>query len=183
MKKIVTILIGLLLLSACGKGDTGTNNPAPANKPAATPGEPKLSEAKPPTFSTNSPPDTAEAVKFPFADFPKTDTAAKPGEYVLAPSYNWVKDAADKGAESTSFIWYVQKMATPDKENSRTPVFIGAQKGPECLYRHDTARTKGQDGGCDLDLVADRLGDGSSDCDRRQRACHAHRQISGYRLR
>lgn len=116
MKKFTVIMIGFLLLSACGKTET-TNNSKPENK-ANAPAEPKLSEAKPPTFSTNSPADTNDPVAFPFADFPKVETTAKPGEYVLAPSYNWVKDAAEKGADSTSFIWYVQKMATPDKENS-----------------------------------------------------------------
>lgn len=126
----MTILIGLFLMSACGKGDTNTNNAAPVNKAAASPGEPKLSEAKPPTFSTNSPPDTAEAVKFPYADFPKAETTAKAGEYVLAPSYNWVKDAAEKGADSTSFIWYVQKMATPDKESSELQFLSERKKVP-----------------------------------------------------
>lgn len=134
MKKTLIILIGLFLVSACGKGDSNTNNNAsnavPGNKTVASPGEPKLSEAKPPTFGTNSPPDTAEAVKFPFDDFPKVAIAAKPGEYVLAPSYNWVKDAAEKGVDSTSFIWYVQKMATPDKESSELQFISERKKVP-----------------------------------------------------
>lgn len=129
MKKLLTILIGFILIAACSKGDTNTNNAAPANK-AAAPSEPKMSEAKPPTFSTNSPPDTGEPVKFCYADFPNVDTAAKAGEYVMAPSYNWVKDAAEKGADSTSFIWYVQKMATPDKANSELQFLSERKKVP-----------------------------------------------------
>lgn len=57
-------------------------------------------------------------MKFPFSDFPRVAMAAKAGDYVLAPSYNWIKDAAEKGVETTTFIWYVQKMAVPGKEDS-----------------------------------------------------------------
>ena len=113
---IATCLV--LALTACqstSKTDSGTK---PGNGTANDPSEPKLSEAKPPTFSTNSAPDTGEAVTFPFSDFPKVDVKAKAGDYVLAPSYNWIKDAAEKGVETTSFIWYVQKMRTPGKDNS-----------------------------------------------------------------
>ena len=118
MKKfgLLVFVFIALVFAACSKSETA-NNAKPENTGNA-PAEPKLSEAKPPTFSTNSPADTSEPVKFPYADFPKVEVTAKAGEYVLAPSYNWVKDAAEKGADSTSFIWYVQKMATPDKENS-----------------------------------------------------------------
>ena len=66
---IATCLV--LALTACqstSKTDSGTK---PGNGTANDPSEPKLSEAKPPTFSTNSAPDTGEAVTFPFSDFPK----------------------------------------------------------------------------------------------------------------
>jgi hypothetical protein len=97
---------------------------------ASSPFEPKLSEAKPPTFSPNSSPDTSAAVRFPFPDFPKVATTAKGGDYVLAPSYNWIKDAADKGAETTTFIWYVQKMSQPDKDNSELQFLSERRKVP-----------------------------------------------------
>ncbi len=80
--------------------------------------------------SPGSAPDTAEAVKFPFADFPKVETTAKAGEYVIVPSYNWIKDAAEKGVDSTMFIWYVQKMAQPDKENSEVQFMQERKKVP-----------------------------------------------------
>lgn len=92
--------------------------------------EPKLSEAKPPTFSANSPADTEPSVKFPFPDFPKVGVSAKPGDYVLAPSYNWIKDAAEKGVETTTFIWYVQKMAVPGKEDSELQFLQERHKVP-----------------------------------------------------
>lgn len=129
MKKNVNYLLILLsisiMFSACGGAKDSAENKPSENKSANTvkntatapAGEPKLSEAKPPSVSSSAP-DTSEAVKFPFADFPAVETTAKAGEYVIVPSYNWIKDAAEKGADSTSFIFYVQKMAQPDKENS-----------------------------------------------------------------
>ena len=109
---------------------TNANTAAPANATANGSSEPKLSEARPPTFSENSAPDAGEPVKFPFTDFPKIGTTAKAGDYVLAPSYNWIKDAAEKGTEAFSFIWYVQKMATPDKENSELQFLQERRKIP-----------------------------------------------------
>jgi hypothetical protein len=133
MKKILSLLIGLLLISACGKTEQANNAPAEnkavANTATAPAGEPKLSEAKPPVVNSSAP-DTAEAVKFPFADFPKVETTAKAGEYVIVPSYNWIKDAAEKGVDSTMFIWYVQKMAQPDKENSEIQFMQERKKVP-----------------------------------------------------
>ena len=120
------------VLTACKSTPPATNGNAAAPTSATADGssEPKLSEAKPPTFSGNSPADTASPVKFPFADFPTVGTTAKAGDYVLAPSYNWIKDAAEKGTDAVSFIWYVQKMATPDKENSELQFLSERRKVP-----------------------------------------------------
>ena len=98
--------------------------------PASASSEPKLSDAKPPIFSENSAPDTDPTVKFPFPQFPRVATTAKAGEYVLAPSYNWIKDAAEKGVETTAFIWYVQKMAVPGKEDSELQFLSERHKVP-----------------------------------------------------
>jgi hypothetical protein len=138
MKNIKLILLFCLIsatVAACGAKETAnanqnkanTNTVATPNEPA---GEPKLSEAKPPVISSSGAPDTREAVKFPFDDFPKVETTAKAGDYVLVPSYSWLQDAADKGAESTNFIWYVQKMAAPDKENSEVQFMQERKKVP-----------------------------------------------------
>lgn len=136
MKKLLPfLLLSFILISACSKTETTTNNSTPtenkatANTATAPAGEPKLSEAKPPVVNSTAP-DTAEAVKFPYADFPKVETTAKAGEYVIVPSYNWIKDAAEKGVDSTSFIWYVQKMAQPDKENSEVQFMSERKKVP-----------------------------------------------------
>ena len=134
MKKIISIslILSAAVLAGCSGPEKSAANAKPENaaaKPEA-PKEPKLSEAKPPTFSTNSPADTGEPVKFPMEDFPAVDVTAKAGEYVIAPSYNWIKDAAEKGADSTSFIWYVQKMATPDKGFSEVQFLQERKKIP-----------------------------------------------------
>lgn len=105
------------------------------NKTANEMPEPKVSEAKPPVFGSSAP-DEAEAVKFPFDDFPKVETTAKAGEYVLVPSYNWVSEAAEKGADSISFIWYVQKLAAAGKENSEVQFLQERRKVPNAYIVH-----------------------------------------------
>ena len=128
---LVPVVTVLCFASAC---KTQSSNPHSTQaQTKATPSsaaEPKLSEARPPTFKPDSQPDTSEPVKFPFPDFPKVATTAKPGDYVLAPSYNWIKDAADKGVGTTSFIWYVQKMAASDKDNSELQFLNERHKVP-----------------------------------------------------
>ncbi len=134
MKKILTIMIGLLLLSACSKPEPAANNAKPAENKAANAapqpaGEPKLSEAKPPAFQSSAA-DPGEPVKFAFEGFPAVDTSAKAGEYVLVPSYNWLTDAVEKGADKVTFIWYVQKMAQPEKEFSEIQFMSERKKVP-----------------------------------------------------
>jgi len=126
--RLLLVVSFAAVFTACHSSPATTSQ---AEKSAANPtSEPKLSEAKPPSFSPNSPPDTAPAVKFPFPDFPKVGMTAKAGDYVLAPSYNWIKDAAEKGVEATSFIWYVQKMAVPGKEDSELQFLQERHKVP-----------------------------------------------------
>ena len=136
MKQVTGFLILTFALGFVACQSAGTNQP---NNGAASPNqagksapsaEPGVSEAKPPVFSTASAPDTSEPVKFPFPDFPKVGAAAKAGDYVLAPSYNWIKDAAEKGVETTTFIWYVQKMAAPGKEDSELQFLQERHKVP-----------------------------------------------------
>ncbi|HRH44960.1 MAG TPA: hypothetical protein PKY82_25200 [Pyrinomonadaceae bacterium] len=135
----LAVIIFSVIVSGCGMlgsketaSNKTTDNKAAnsAKNTALQPaGEPKLSEAKPPSFQSSAP-DTNEAVKFPYSEFPKVETTAKAGEYVIVPSYNWIKDAAEKGVDSTSFIWYVQKMAQPDKENSEIQFMSERRKVP-----------------------------------------------------
>lgn len=139
MKNLKLILLACLIsvAAACASKEAAsvnankaaetTNAAPPANSAPA--GEPKLSEAKPFVVG-NTAPDTREPVKFPIADFPKVETTAKAGDFVLVPSYSWLQDAADKGVEETRFIWYTQKMAAPDKENSEVQFMSERRKVP-----------------------------------------------------
>jgi hypothetical protein len=133
MRVVLTFALAVIL-TACQQGvaNKPANETASPNETgtSALAGEPKVSEAKPPVFSSTSAPDNDPAVQFPFDDFPKVEVAANAGDYVLAPSYNWIKDAGEKGADSTTFIWYVQKMAQPDRENSELQFLQDRHKVP-----------------------------------------------------
>ena len=86
---LITTLCLAFALSACKSDATNQNGAASAGgntqpTPAATTGT-----AQTETSSTSDP---NAAVKFPFSDFPAVETTAKAGEYVLCPSFNWIKD-------------------------------------------------------------------------------------------
>lgn len=144
MKKLLILFCAAAAFSGCAAEPTVNNAKLPENKPAnastpnapSAPTEPKISVASPPIFSTSSAPDTAEPVKFAFADFPSVETTAKPGDYVLCPSYNWIQDAVAKGTEQTSFIFYAQKMAAPDKEFSELQFLQERRKVPNAYIIH-----------------------------------------------
>ena len=136
IEKRLSILFLALVLASCRAGASNQNAGAQAipaaNKDSHPPNasaQPRSSQPQPPSFQSSAP-DAGEAVKFPFDDFPKTETTAKAGEYVLAPSYNWIKEAAERGVEQVNFIWYVQKMALPEKENSQIQFTSERKKVP-----------------------------------------------------
>jgi hypothetical protein len=56
--------------------------------------------------------------EIPFQGFPPVNTTARADEVVLAPSYNWIQDAATKGPDKVTFIWYSQKMVAPGEVES-----------------------------------------------------------------
>lgn len=65
-----------------------------------------------------SPTSTLKPGEIPFSGFPTVGTTAKASEVVLCPSYNWIQDAATKGPEKVTFIFYAQKMITPGEVES-----------------------------------------------------------------
>ena len=70
----------------------------------------------------------------PIKDFPTVGTTAKPGEFVLAPSYNWVEDMSKKGMDKVTFIFYNQKMDTPGEGWSKVAFsFTGVKEVPNYL--------------------------------------------------
>lgn len=110
MRKILTssMIAAVVLFAACSKQVAVTANSTDANSNVSS------------AVKADVP------VVFPFKDFPAVETAAKEGEYVLVPSYNWIQDAVTKGADKVTFIWYSQKMKTPGKDFSEVE-FLGGE--------------------------------------------------------
>lgn len=112
------LLTSLLLAAAvaCGTKDAGeaggataagnANQPATANATAT------------PAAAADLPKSTLKPGEIPFAGFPTVATTARADEVVLAPSYNWIQDAATKGPDKVTFIWYNQKMIAPGEVES-----------------------------------------------------------------
>lgn len=116
--KIFLSLIALsLMFSACGTSGTKEN----VNKPAETKAANTATVEKKEEFTGD--------VKFPY-DFPKAGTTAKKGEKVLVPSYNWLVDAMQKGADKTTMIWYAQTMEEPGEEMSSVKFMSDVKKVP-----------------------------------------------------
>jgi hypothetical protein len=129
MKKnwlIVAVCLALAL-GACKSDATNQSGAAGAGgntqpTPAATAGTAQTEAPSP--SGPNTP------VKFPFSDFPAVETTAKAGEYVLCPSFNWIKDGSEKDIKDVTFIWYSQKLLAPDKEMSEVQFIGEKQKVP-----------------------------------------------------
>jgi len=108
---LLASLLLVLVVAACGTRDgansstTNTNQTVTTNT-AATPA------------AADVPKSTLKPGEIPFAGFPTVSTTARADEVVLAPSYNWIQDAATKGPEQVTFIWYHQKMIAPGEVES-----------------------------------------------------------------
>lgn len=123
IKILLSLVCVSLFVSACGMlgGKEETAKKAPEKKDANQATAPKKEEKKKEEFTGD--------VKFAF-EFPKTDTIAKKGEYVLVPSYNWLVDAMQKDPTKVTMIWYTQKMEEPGEEMSQVKFMSKTQKVP-----------------------------------------------------
>ncbi len=115
---LASLIIGLT--AACGSGEKSDNSNAVVDKKPANETAEKKDEKKA-EFTGD--------VKFPF-DFPTAGTTAKKGERVLVPSYNWLVDAMEKGADKTTMIWYAQTMEEPGEEMSQVKFMSDVKKVP-----------------------------------------------------
>lgn len=113
---VMSLIVGLT--AACGSGDKSDNANAVVDKTAANETAEKKDDKKE-EFTGD--------VKFPF-DFPTAGTTAKKGERVLVPSYNWLVNAMQKGADKTTMIWYAQTMEEPGDETSMIKFLSGEPK-------------------------------------------------------
>lgn len=105
------LLASCLLLAAVGCGSKDANVANSSNGAAANTATPTASaNASTPAATAAS---TLKPGEIPFSGFPTVATSAKAGEVVLCPSYTWIQDAATKGPDKVTFIFYDQKMSAP----------------------------------------------------------------------
>ncbi len=112
------LLLASLLLAAataCGNKDAGEAN---GNSAAGNANQPATANAATTPAAADVSKSTLKPGEIPFAGFPTVTTTARADEVVLAPSYNWIQDAATKGPDKVTFIWYSQKMITPGEVES-----------------------------------------------------------------
>jgi len=120
MKHRPPSLFALLLLvvaaAACGTKDAGeANGNSTATATSATQTAAANTAATP---AAEAPKSALKPGEIPFPGFPTVSTTARADEVVLAPSYNWIQDAAAKGPDKVTFIWYSQKMVAPGEVES-----------------------------------------------------------------
>ena len=60
-------------------------------------------------------------------DYPIVETTAKNGDYVIAPSRNWIDDAFEKGADKVTFIYYGAWMVEPGPGESKIKTLPGSE--------------------------------------------------------
>jgi hypothetical protein len=113
------LLLASLLLAAaaaaCGTKDAGETG---AGGPAGNANQPVTANAAATPAANEAPKSALKPGEIPFAGFPAVATTARADEVVLAPSYNWIQDAAAKGPDKVTFIWYDQKMVAPGEVES-----------------------------------------------------------------
>lgn len=119
MKHRSPMLFASMLLvaasAACGTKDAGEAN---ANSTTTTNTTQTAVANTATTPATETPKSTLKPGEIPFSGFPTVSTTARADEVVLAPSYNWIQDAATKGPDKVTFIWYNQKMIAPGEVES-----------------------------------------------------------------
>src|SRR5215210_2275049 len=115
----------LLLASiACGTKEANVANSNGVAGNTATP------TATANTTTAEAPKSTLKPGEIPFSGFPMVGTTAKSSEVVLCPSYNWIQDAATKGPDKVTFIFYNQKMIAPGDVESEVEFLSEKHKVP-----------------------------------------------------
>jgi hypothetical protein len=103
----------LLLIAACSSKDANVSTSN--NNAGSTNAAPTMNATN---TAAETPKSTLKPGEIPFNGFPTVGTTAKAGEVVLCPSFNWIQDAATKGPDKVTFIFYNQKMIAPGEVES-----------------------------------------------------------------
>jgi hypothetical protein len=122
------LFVSCLLLAtvACGTKEANV-----ANSNTATTGNTATPAANANTTTSDAPKSTLKPGEIPFNGFPTVGTTAKADEAVLCPSFNWIEDAATKGPDKVTFIFYNQKMIAPGAVESEVEfISPGKRKVP-----------------------------------------------------
>jgi hypothetical protein len=128
----ISLLALCLSIIGCGQGDSPEPSTQPAPEPAAPEQPATEPEKAPPTKAPAEEPPPAEKAPprepgaIPFENFPRLQTlAVKAGDYVLCPPTEWITKAFEKGANSTTFIYYTSTMTEPGEYQSKVKRLSG----------------------------------------------------------
>jgi hypothetical protein len=110
-----SLLLAIAGGAACGTKDAGETSGNSATTANTTPTASASATATP---GAETPRSALKPGEIPFNGFPPVNTTALADEVVLAPSYNWIQDAATKGPDKVTFVWYNQKMVAPGEVES-----------------------------------------------------------------
>jgi hypothetical protein len=115
----VALAIALCVFAGCSRESTHREHPRPESSagraPWAAASKAIASSAKPPPHAPG---------EVPF-EFPAIATSAKKGDFVLAPSRNWVDEAFEQGAANVTFIYYGAWMLDPGPKQSKLKTLPG----------------------------------------------------------
>jgi len=124
VKLLTACAVALALIPACGRNEKQSPAPVGATAPAPPP-RASAEPAKPPQEKDTEAPEPDHppgAVPF---DYPAVSTTAKKGDYVLAPSKNWIAEAFEKGGGTQTFIYYGGWMLEPGDKASTVKTLTG----------------------------------------------------------
>jgi hypothetical protein len=126
VKLVTACAVALALIPACDPSEKPPPAPAGGTKSAALPRE----SAEPAEPSRGEKAEAPEPDHPPGAvpfDYPAVTATAKKGDYLLAPSKNWIAEAFEKGGSKQTFIYYGGWMLEPGDRASTIKTLTGVE--------------------------------------------------------
>jgi hypothetical protein len=118
---MLRLLVAVVCLGLVGACSEKKEEPKPVGGPVALTTTPAKTPAKTPAPAVERKPG-----QIPF-DYPAVATTAKAGDYVIAPSKNWIDEAFVKGGTKQTFIYYGSWMVTPGPLESKIKTLPGKE--------------------------------------------------------